>query len=169
MKLFIANTTKHHQEFLYRLPEDARSTPMRQIIRVGEQVQIYQDTTKDVLEHILKQHMDAPKPFLIPESEAARYKGFIGLIYSFDKPVTATKIEDAFEKNDGELKKQGDEQRKEAALATNAGIEGQAENTGATVNAVDVTIIEQTKEGQQPTGNELNEKITVDKPGRKNR
>jgi len=164
MKLYIANTTKHIQEFLYRIPEFDRVFP--QTIQPGQQVLIYQDAPKDVLEHIVNQHTDTPKPFCVSVEEAARNHGFIGLIYSFDKPVPLTKIERQFEANDEALAEQGGEQRKEAAAALSHTTDQQASNMGASVNALEMSIVEQTQKGAQNNEKGINEVVSVVKPGK---
>ena len=164
MKLFIANTTKHIQEFLYRIPEFNRVFP--QTIQPGAQVLIYQDSPKDILEHILSQHTDTPKPFCISVEEAAKHKGFVGLIYSFDKPVPLSRIEEQFERNDDALDEQGQEQRKEAAAALSQTTDQQASQMGASVNSLEMSVVEQTKKGGQNNEKGINETVSVVKPGK---
>lgn len=157
-KLYVANTTKHIQEFAYRIPEYTKL--FQQSIPVGGQLQIYQDSPKDVLEYIVNQHSDTPKPFILSADDAARHRGFVGLIYSFDKPVNANLIEGVFETNDTALKQDGLEIRKESAAAVDAKL---TEDGGA--GNLSVEVIEQTKPGEDNRG-ALNEKITVQKGGK---
>lgn len=165
MKLFVANTTKHIQEFLYRIPEFNRVFP--QTIQPGAQVQIYQDAPNDVLEYIINQHTDTPKPFCVSVEEAARNHGFIGLIYSFDKPVPLVKIKRQFEANDEALEEQGGEQRKEAAAALSQTTDQQASTMGASVNSLEMSVVEQTPKGGQNNDKGINEVVSVVKPGSK--
>jgi hypothetical protein len=164
MKLFIANTTKHNQELLYRVPEMNRV--FQQKIKPGEQVLIYQDSPKDVLEYILWQHTNTPKPFCIPEDEAAKHKGFVGLIYSFDKPIRSDKIEGQFEKNDEALVEEGAELRKQSAAAMSQTIDGQAAEMGANVSDFEMSVTEQSRKGSHGESKQLNESISVVKPGK---
>lgn len=162
MKLFIANATKHYQKFAYRIPEYPRV--FENTINPGEQVVIYQDTDRATLEHIINQHTECPIPFLIPIEELDRHKGFIGLIYSFDKPVPAFSIEETFGRNDEALEELGQEQRKAAAAALSATVDDQAAGVGATVKSLEMTV---TEEGKQTEGGKgkLNETIAVSKEG----
>jgi len=165
MKLFIANTTKHIQQFGYRIPEFARLFEQR--IGIGEQIVIYQDASKEILEGILAQHTDSPKPFCISADEALRHKGFVGLIYSFDKPVSATAIEGTFETNDSALIEQSAEQRKEAAAAHSQQIEQNAEEIGSGIKAVEMSIVEESAKGSQESDAQINETIQVAVKGKK--
>jgi len=166
-KLFIANTTKHIQQFGYRIPEFARL--FEQKIMPGDQVLIYQDSPKELLEGILLQHTDSPKPFCISSDEAMKHKGFVGLIYSFDKPVPADKIEEKFAQNDTALTEQGLEQRKESAAALSQQIDENAEMMGAGVNSLEVSVTEQSRKDDNDISGKMNETIEVTGKGKKNR
>lgn len=158
MKLFVANSTMHIQEFLFRIPENPQV--IRRIINPGVQAEVY-DGTRDVLEYIIAQHTDTPKPFMIPVEEAAKHRGFVGLIYSFEKPVKAESIAETMENNGDALAEQGQQQRSEAAAALAATIETQAETVGAGVSAVEMSVREEGKTGED--GKEkLNETIAVE-------
>ena len=165
MKLFIANTTMHVQELLFRIPENPKM--MRQILQPGSQQQIYQDAPKDVLEYIINQHTDTPKPFCIPAEEAGRQKAFAGLIYSFENPVKQAVIEGRFEDNTEALKKLGAEQRKESAVALNAALAAEAQQIGANVSEVEQTVQEETRRGDTSEGSKLNETVAVIHEGNK--
>ena len=153
-KLYVSNTTKHHQEFLYRIPEFTKVFQQR--IPAGEQVLVYEDASKDVLEYIIKQHQDTPKPFMVSASEASRHRGFIGLIYNFDAPVKEALIESAFETNQDALKAEGLEIRKDAAVALNALVGDEGGQLAS------VEVVEMTKQGEVDK-NAINEKISVTK------
>jgi hypothetical protein len=165
MKLFIANATKHIQQFAYRIPEFPRV--FQNEIRPGEQIVVYQDSDRATLEHIVKQHQECPKPFLIPVEELDKHKGFAGLIFSFDKPVPAFKIEETFSRNDEALEALGQEQRKEAAAALSATMEQSAQEVGATVSGVKMTVQEEGRKDDTNGTSKVNETIEVQGKGGK--
>jgi len=166
-KLFIANTTKHIQQFGYRIPEFTRL--FEQKIMPGDQVLIYQDSPKELLEGILAQHTESPKPFCISADEALKHKGFVGLIYSFDRPVPADKIEEKFQQNDVALTEQGLEQRKESAAALSQQIDENADQVGAGVNSLEVSVVEESRKGDNDVSGKMNETISVTGKGKKNK
>lgn len=165
MKLFIANTTKHIQQFGYRIPEFGTRL-FEQKINPGEQAMIFKDDEREVLEGILEQHTKTPKPWCISVEEAGKHKGFVGLIYSFEKPVKEDKIESQFEKNDEALVSQGEEQRKEAAAAQSLTTEAAANERGAGLKEFEMSVTEETKKGEESGKSKLNETIAVVKEGR---
>ncbi len=163
-KLYIANTTKQHHQFVYRIPEDGRNTPTMQEIPVGQCVQIYRDDTSSVLEAIIEQHT---RYGLVPVNEIDRTKDFIGLAYQFDQPIDVEKIIRALTHNDQVLKQLGDAQRKDVAVAISQGIEQGAREAGANAGAVEVTVEEVDR--QDSTSTSLNETIEVVREGGRQR
>lgn len=162
MKLYMANTSIHVQEFLYRIPEFGRKV-FQQFIPVGAQVLIYKDDSKDVLEAILAQHTDTPVPFCIPVDEASKVKNFAGLVYSFDKPVPGSTIDERFEINQEALELFAAEQRALAAVAASATMDQTAERVGATVSGVEQTVIEEGKKDDPAGAKKLNATVAVGK------
>lgn len=159
-KLFIANTTKQHHEFTYRIPEDGRNVPIMQKIPVGECVQIYKDDTTAVLDAIIAQHA---RYGLIAVSEIDRTKDFIGLAYQFDKPIDVDKIIRALSHNDLVLQKLGEEQRKQAAVAISQTIDAATQDAGAKLASLDVTIEEVDRRDSTDTA--INETVSVVRDG----
>ena len=164
MKLFVANTTMHIQEFLFRIPKSPQV--IRRIINPGVQSEVY-DATRDVLEYIVEQHTDTPKPFMLSVEEAAKHRGFVGLIYSFDKPVQAERIGETMDANNGALTEQAQQLRMEEAAALSASINKNASEAGASVNAVETTVIEEGKPGDPNSGKRLNETVGVEQFGKR--
>lgn len=167
MKLFLANTTKHIQHLLFRLPGNARI--FEQKIAPGSQSPIYQDSSRETLEYILKQHTDTPKPFVIPVDEVGKHPFFVGMIYSFDKPVPSFHIEETFIHNDEELEKEGLENRKAAAVAINETLQEGAKEMGASVSELELSVTEQSRQGEKADTQKLQETIQVEQPGKKNK
>lgn len=161
-KLFIANCTKQHQLFLYRIPGEQRASPYMQEIGIGKCVEVYRDDTADVLESIIAQHVDYG---LVRVDEIDRTKDFIGMCYQFDKPIEADKIIRALDRNDIVLRDRGIEQRKDAAIAISDKAERDAEEAGGHLGGMEVTV----EEVKVPGGSDvqINETIAVVKEGKR--
>jgi hypothetical protein len=155
-KLYIANCTKQVQEFHYWAPEVPR--PMRQMIPIGEQILVYKDAPLEDLEKIVEQHRSYG---LVEASEAAKQKGFVGLVYSFDKPIKGEGIIETIEHNDVVLDEQSQEYRTEAAVALNNSVANALAESGVpgSLTKLEIGIKEESKPGDN--SNKLEEKIEV--------
>lgn len=160
--LFIANTTKQDQDFHFRLPGSTQI--MRTIIPKGQQVRVYQPAEKATLEHILKQHHNTPEPFCIHYTDSNNTDSFVGLVYSFDKPVPGRVLADRFEKNDEALEAIAQKDRIMAAAAASSTIDAAAEEHGATNTELETSVIEEVPPGQEVKGGKMNETVEVTKP-----
>ena len=149
-KLFVANTSKQHFEFCYRVPGNDRVFMNK--IPVGGQVMLYKEAPIDVLEYIINQHQGHPKPFLISVDELSRHKGHIGLIYQFDKEIKASQIERKMHENDGALIERGKEIRMENAAALGVALDEQGADRGIDVGEVRTEIIEDIRTGEDTSG-----------------
>ncbi len=157
-KLFIANCSKQIMDFHFRVPESNRI--FNQKIGIGEQVQIYKDTTPAVIDSIVNQHANYG---LVPASEVDRTKAFVGMCYSVDKPMDTGKIVAAAEHNDEVLTQRGAEIREVSAVAINQSLEERARESGGQVRHSEVEIQEETKPGQQEKPDRISETVRVDK------
>lgn len=120
MKLYIANCTLQHHDFLYRVPgEEDRRTHMQKI-EAGGQIVVYRDETYEVLQGIVDQHL---RYGLIDASKIDQTKPFIGLCYSFDKPIPVEKFMYANDHNMGVLEEFGREVRAVQTAATGKALE----------------------------------------------
>jgi hypothetical protein len=138
--LYIANTTKQHVHFYYRLPEEP--TPRFDEIRVGAQARIGGDLSHEVIQRIIKQH----EPYgLRAEAELPRAKGFVGLCYSIDKPVKLDSLYGTFESNDTALNERAEERREESAAAIAEGIQSTLQASGGAVSRSEVEVVEDTR------------------------
>lgn len=153
MKLYIANTTKQHHDFIYRTPDMGKTT--HQVIQVGGQVQIWKDDTHAALDFIINQHASYG---LVPVNEIDRTKTFIGLCYSFDKPVDIDAIVRATAHNDDVLVERGLDARKNAAAALN---DSMNQDTGGKVNALELEVVEDAKKGEDSDTEKFAETIEV--------
>ena len=135
--LFVANVTKQVHTFTYRLK--AREKLCEEKIPPGAQIRVgSEDFTKDEIDDIIKHHA---RYGMRPAAEASRIRGFVGLCYSIDKPITLDRILETFERNDVALTERAAERREETANAVAKGIE---EKLGVPVKRVEVETIEDT-------------------------
>ena len=119
MDLYIANTTKQHADFYYRLPE-VPGAPRCQRIPIGGQVKISGSLSTPDIDAIIAQH--APYG-MVPADALDTIRGYVGLCYSVGKPVPAHKIERAMNDNITVLVQRGAETRKAGAVASSMVIE----------------------------------------------
>jgi hypothetical protein len=143
--MYIANCTQQVQDFIYRLPETPG--PRSQRIDIGSQVQISGDLSTPDIDAIVRQHATYG---LVSVDEVDRTKPFVGLCYSVDKPVPVAKIKSAIAHNYDVMVERGKELRKEAAVAT----ESSLVERGAGPAALEMSVVEETKDGSDPTFNE---------------
>jgi len=162
-KLYIANCTKQVQDFLFKIPEQTVINPYKVSIPIGGQALIYKDTTHDILDFIVEQHL---KYGLLPVSEIDRSKDFIGMCFQFDKPIDVDKIKIAMSHNDNQAELRSYEQRKIAAMALSNRIDETLVGSEDKLNSIEMEITEQRK---GPADNEpkMVEAIQVAKPGSK--
>lgn len=110
MKLFVANTTKQRNIFVYRVLETGR---LRQIpIEPGSQMMVL-DGSSDEVNAVIEHHAIYG---LINSKNIDQSKAFTGLCYSIDKPVSSSVIEKAIRDNDDHLSR-GAHQIRQASLA----------------------------------------------------
>ena len=160
MKLYIANCTKQNHDFTYRLPEDGR-LKVQSIPMGGQAIVLRPDATPEVLRAILEQHVHYG---LVDVSAIDRTSGFIGLCYSFDKPVDMEKIMRAHEKNELVLVEQGAQIRRDTAAAMSDAI---SRDTNGAVNRLEFEVVEIEKRGED--NNTMREKIEVVREGQEPR
>jgi hypothetical protein len=159
-KLYIANCSKFVQDFIFRVPEVQQL--FKTTIAVGGQNQVYKDTSREILEAIVDQHL---KYGLIPVSEIDRTKGFFGLCYSFDTPINVEKMMNAIQHNDEALELRGHELRKYQAASLSDKIDNNLMGSESKLQGMEVEIQEQQKVGNNDP--KMVETIQVAKPGSK--
>ena len=136
MKMYVANGTRHHQDFIFRLPENPNSRIMK--IPVGSQVQVPGDLSQKDIDAIVEQH---GRYGLVPADSVDSTKTFIGMCYSIGAPVKVNKISAMDEHNQDVLEEAGRRNRTEAAIATH---EALAANVPG-FSAVETSIVEDTR------------------------
>ena len=106
--LYVANASKQKHDFIYRVAEE--TSVRRQQIPPGGQITVYQSgAAQHVLAAIVEQHA---RYGLVDVADIDRRKPFVGLCYSFDKPIKVDKIMQADEHNSYVLQEQSQEARK---------------------------------------------------------
>lgn len=146
-KLYVANTSRQHAQFIARLPESG--TILRKPIRSGQQELVYEGELY-VIESIIKQN----EIYGLKKAEdVSRTKTFTGMAYRIDKPITVENFMIADEKNHEILEEIGAETRANAAIYATAVANAKAEMTGQTVTKSSVTIKDMSKD--DPTFNEI--------------
>lgn len=140
--LYIANTSKQHHQFMYRLPE--QQIPRSDIIRIGAQMRIG-DLSREQIDHIIKQHQ---RYGLKSVDELQRNRDYIGLLYSIDKPVPLNNervLGDTFAHNDEVLNDKAKDRREEAAVAVAENIQNTMQHHGVEVPRAEVEVVEDTR------------------------
>lgn len=139
--LFIANTSKQHQIFMYRLPEHA--IPKYADIRVGTQVKIPGDLSPEAIKLIVEH---AAPYGLKAVSELPRNRDFVGLCYSVNEPVKLDHLFSTFEHNDVVLNDKAEERREDQAAIIAQEIQNAMREVGVEVPRAEVTMVEDTKD-----------------------
>ena len=121
MELFIANCSKQDFLFTYMLPDNTR--PFSHKIRAGAQMRFVQ--TKTDADLIINQH----SPYGIMEASEVK-KGFGGLCYRFDKPISVEAIEAGISQSDQENIERAQEARSVTAAAQDQIISNKAQEMG---------------------------------------
>src|ERR1700683_3772726 len=165
MKLYLANTSKQHHLFIYRPADRPETKPVE--IPAGTQVQIGGDNMSDHdIDRMLRQH--APYG-LTAVKDLPRTAGYIGLVYSIDKPVNMDQFMSTFEKNDIEMNANAADRRESAAAAI---ADGMSKSLGIPVQRTEVELTEESKSGT-PSISEGHEVIAENMaprhPGKKGR
>lgn len=122
-KLFVANCTRQVQEIHYRLDFSAEGvkvpfTPAtRQTIQPGHQVLVAgKDLHMQQVQSIIQQ---LSRFGMVDVSEVSRIRRKLHQVFSLDKPVSVTVIRNIMDANVGTLTIEGQNRRRNAAVATN--------------------------------------------------
>jgi hypothetical protein len=159
MKLFVANTTKQIMALHYRLPENLSMFYVE--IPPGQQKQLVQDdlSTEDI-DHVIKQHSGINQEYFVQASKIDSTRGYKGMIYRIDEPVSADMIERCLNSNDVELVKSGEEFRK-IQLAASAVAMEQNEAVKAEGLSAQVESVQIIQDGGEGVGTEKEFKQTI--------
>lgn len=168
MRMFVANASRHIQNFQYRVPENPQVR--QQNIPIGGQIQISGDINIKDVEAIIKQH---EKYGLISVDEIASTTKLASLCYQLDKPIHPSKIEHLSNRNIGVLQDRGHEQRKNAAIVLATQLGAGMKEQGMDMESVEVKLTEDdghlARDRRSKTGDDRMEETTVITPENKPR
>jgi hypothetical protein len=137
MKLYIANCSKNEHLFTYMLPEVPR--PFSHSIRAGGQIEI--PGGQDAIDAIIKQHEIYG---MQPVDKVG--KGFGGLCYRLDKPISVEAIKSGFTQTEQEMVERSLEARKITAAAQDQIFSRTAQETGMQVKSgIEFEVVEEKK------------------------
>jgi hypothetical protein len=123
MKLFLGNCTKRVHHFYYRIPgEPSRQMHERIMIQPGTQVQVPGDHTRVVLDALIEPYL---KHGWKEAGAISSNHAYVGMCYSFDKPIRANVLNYQFEHNDAVLDEHAHEEMVKFASANAAAIRAQ--------------------------------------------
>jgi len=144
MKLYVANTTKQEHLFAYYLPENAR--PFSHSIRAGAQIEI--SGPQHEIDSIIHQHAI----YGLVEANKVK-KGFGGLCYRIDKPVSLDAIEQGLAQTAQDKIEQALDSRKVTAAAADMVLSQKAQEMGLQQKApLEVEVIEESKNPFETSG-----------------
>ena len=138
--LYIANCMKQTYDFAYRIPGDEFAVHRRLntvSIPPGAQARIHGEAPMPVLEAIVEQHRAYG---IMPVDEIVRTREFVGICFSFDKPVPIDQLQYAIDHNTGVLFDRGEQQRQDAAIVVDQALEG---TIGQPMRSVELEVIEE--------------------------
>ena len=144
MKLYVANTKKQNEEFLFRVLGSEKL--IRRSIPAGGQIFVG-DFQSEEIDYIIRQH----EPYGMVESKRIKaQRHFVGLCHSIGEPVSLDHMTLAFHLNDEILKEKGKEMRETAAVV----IDDSLQKMNLNASETSIVITEETKNGDLPTINE---------------
>jgi hypothetical protein len=137
MKLYIANCSKQEHLFTYMLPENPR--PFSHAIRAGGQIEIPGE--QDQLMSIIGQH----QVYGMMEVNKVG-KGFGGLCYRLEKPISVDAIQAGFTQSDQEMIDRAQEARNVTAAASDQILANKAQEMGLKQKSgLEIEVIEEKK------------------------
>ena len=137
MKLYVANCSKQEHLFTYMIPENPR--PFSHSIRAGAQIEI--PGNQDAIMAIIGQHQ------IYGMMEVNKVtKGFGGLCYRLEKPISVEAIENGFTQSDQEMINKAQESRNITAAASDQMIANKAQEMGLKQRSgLEIEVIEEKK------------------------
>ena len=159
MKLYVANCTKQIHDFGYRVPGDGRLR-IQSIPMGGQIVVLRPDASPEDLKGIVDQHLQYG---IVAATDIDRTRDFIGICYSYDKPISVEKIMNAHAHNEDILIERGVEYRRNNAAAIGNNINNAGEGQSERVQSLEVGIVELGRDAK------FNETIEVVRPGQEPR
>lgn len=137
MKLYIANCSKNEHMFTYMLPEVTR--PFSHHIRAGGQIEI--PGPSEAIDAIIKQH----EIYGLQLADKVG-RGFGGLCYRVDKPISVEAIQNGFTQTEQEMIDRSLEARKITAAAQDQIFSKTAQEMGLQVKSgIEFEVVEEKK------------------------
>lgn len=164
-KLYIANTSKQHVDFTYRLRDEkaiakTQSPTNREgelileknyrteKIPVGSQILVGGGKLNEKqVACIIEQYADKG---LRDSTGISRLQEYSGLCYRFDRPVDLEKVFLFFEQNDKHMNQRADDRREETAAAFAQGMQNRAHEMRVPLARTEMETVEDTKGGGVP-------------------
>lgn len=142
MKMFVANGTRQHINFMYRLPETNKTR--EQTIRVGEQIQVSGDLNQVDIDSIIAQHAVYG---LVRSDEIDRKGQKPTMCYQLDKPIHPSVIKRLEMINQGILDQRGAEARQNAAIVMANELGADMQRKQSNLSGFEVDVVEQPRSG----------------------
>ncbi len=134
-KLYIANCTKYHQVFYYRVPGKDSPNHFRLDLKPLWQDVIPHDLPPEQLEMIAQQH---ERYGLVADRDVPNVKGFNGLIYKIGSPVDMERVEHVQARNIEHLESEIDRRMGASAAITDHALKTQFGEDGASLNQIEI-------------------------------
>jgi len=163
MKLYVANCSKQEFNFTYMLMENPR--PFAHRIRSGSQQEI--TGNQDEIDHIINQHA------IYGMMEAGKVKkGFGGIAYRIDKPISIEAIQQGLSQRDQEMIDRAQLSRTITAAAADQILTAKAQEMGLKQKSgLEIEVLEEKKNAADDSSkfNEIIEVVKENVPPRRGR
>ena len=135
MKLYIGNCSKQRRELYYRIPGDNPHYPHKRLdILPGQQGVIPYEFNKIEAEEFLRPHLMYG---WVDAKTLSQGHSFVGVCYSFDKPISENLLSYTIESNDGHLDDAAKEELKRFAASNEALLDS---DPNAPIKQIDVCV-----------------------------
>jgi hypothetical protein len=127
MDLYVANCTNQGHLFAYKVPES--QSPWQVPIPQGGQIKVPAPAggfNVHQVNYIVAHH----ERYGMRKYDEVDRAGFVGLVYAVDRPVALGVIKKVYEHNNAVLTRQGDQNRRDAAIAADSQIVDAFKNAG---------------------------------------
>lgn len=159
--MFIANTTKQKYKIDLRVPELTRLLIVE--IPSGHQREIGKTFNSHQIDAVIR-HLETYGARNAKELSGAKLKGFDGILYSTDKPISAERIEVGHETVVEHQEKRAVQELTKNALGLDAALrDKRTKKRGA--RSTTLEIKQDVPPGSRPTGKEVVLGVTVDPDG----
>jgi hypothetical protein len=155
--IYLANATRQHYKFFYRVPENKRSFFVD--IPSGYQERIGKDWSPEQQTSVIAQ-LEAIGAKQVPQI-SGKMENFSGLVYSTSKPVSEDKIHQANEVVISDAEKRSIDTAQKAARTFDLTTREKKGKGRRLARETSVEIIEEDKPGEKPTSDKAHFKQVV--------